>query len=411
MVEVLLDARVAPFRAGGDPFEVIEDGALVIDEGLVVWIGARPQLPKAFLDAPAFELGNRLVTPGLIDCHTHVIFGGDRNKERLERSEGRATYTQQLECGGGVHATVQATRDADQQQLFLQAVARVRAFEARGVTTLEAKSGYGSSPEAELELLRIGRRLGETRKICVRTTLLAGHAYPRDIERFEFVEQICNELLPRAFEESLADAVEVCCDEAIGLDLDDASSILETAYRRKVPTRLQADILSDSAGAALAPAFYARAASHLHYTDSMGAKTLAAGGTAAVLLPFVTADLRPGSLPPVEDLRREGVPIAVATGFNPETAPFIDPLGAARLATEIFGLSAREALLGLTVHAAAALGLRDGQGSIRQGGVADLAIWDVDHPEALLGSPAGLELPTIFVGRRGIIADQVQGAS
>ncbi|ACK86414.1 amidohydrolase family protein [Methylorubrum extorquens] len=407
MTEVLLNGRLAPF-GGGNPFDVIEDGALVVGEGHIRWIGNRRQLPEEFRSCRTHDLGNRLVTPGLVECHTHLIFEGDRGAERVERCQGRATYAEQLERGGAIHSTVRATRNADYNRLYTQANERICAFEARGVTSIEIKSGYGLDIDTELKLLRIGRKLGDLRKISVRTTLLAGHTYPLDVERSDFVELVCDQLLPIAFHEALADAVEVCCDEVVGLDLDDASAILETAYRRKVPTRMQADIFSDSAGAVLAPAFYARAASHLLHTDAMGVKALKAGGTTAVLLPFVTADLEARSRPPVEDLRREGVPIAIATGYNPGTAPIIDPLGAARLAMDTFGLSAGEALLGLTVNAARALGLVHGQGTIRPNGVADLAIWDADHPEALLAHPRGLDSPLVLIGKRGPVAEQLR---
>jgi imidazolonepropionase len=241
-----------------------------------------------------------------------------------------------------------------------------------------------------LKMLRVGRRLGELTPLRIRNTLLAGHVYPADIDREDYVDMVCNRLLPAAYDAHLLDSIEVYCEETIGLSLEDSSTILETAYRKKIPTRLQTDHLSDSAGAALAPSFYAKAAAHLNFTDEIGVQAMASAATTAVLLPGAYLELAQSTPPPVALLRRNRVRIAVATGCNPGTSPLANPLTAAHLACVLFGLSPFEALHGLTTVAARVLSLDDGAGSLAVGSPADLAVWDAEHPEELiywLGAP------------------------
>jgi imidazolonepropionase len=406
--EVLVNMTLARFGEP-DSFGIIRDAAVAVREGRILWIGSQNDLPEEFRSAARHDLCRRLVTPGLIECHTNLIDAGSLESEKQERLRMEATYEQQLARGDAIHATTRLTRAATEEELLESALSRARNFMAQGVTTLEIKSGYGLDLDTELKMLRVAKRLGQQLDLNVVSTLLAGHTYPLDIDHADFVEFVCQSLIPAALDANLADVVEVCCDDLVGLDLDDASTILESAYRRKVPTRMQADFLSDSAGAALAPSFYSKAAAHLLCIDELGVKALAAGGTTAVLLPIAVAELGLIGRPPVEVFRDAGVPIAISTGYNPSTAPIIDPLYAARLAVALFGLTPYEALAGLTRGAARALNLTDGQGDLRVGGVADFAVWDVTSPDELLSITNTSPCLMTLAGRRGALAKQIAG--
>lgn len=405
-VELLVDANMAWLDNRG-VFSTISDAAVALKDGRISWFGAFREIPGEFASAPRVELGRRLLAPGLVECHTHLVHAGDREDERRERARGEATYEEQLARGDGIHATIRETRAVDEAELLELALARARQFAAQGVTSLEIKSGYGMDVATELAMLRVAARVGDGLGLHVMRTLLAGHTYPRDTDHSDFVEFVCQSLLPAARSEALMDAVEVCCDDLVGLDLDDSSTILETAYRWKVPTRMQADFLTDSAGSALAPAFYAKAAAHLLNTDALAIRSLAESHTTAILLPAAVRELGLETRPPVETLREERVPMAVSSGYNPGTAPLPDLLRAARLAIEIFGLTNEEAFAGITRAAAGALGLNDGQGDIRVGGVADFSIWNVTSPQEILGTAETLCCGTL-AAKRGSAAAQLR---
>ncbi|MEW2547874.1 imidazolonepropionase [Streptomyces sp. NPDC047002] len=379
-VATMASATGNPSGADGAGYGLIHDAALVLDGGRVAWVGPRGELPRAWASAEPYSAGGRLVTPGLVECHTHLLFAGDRREEF-----GAAARGEPVPAGGGVHRTVAATWEASEDDILAAALRRARWLVRQGVTTLEVKTGYGLEPGAELRLLRIAERLRAALPVRTLITLLAGHAYPAGADREEYVLRVCDELLPAAIESGVPDFVEVYCEDADGISMEDASTILETAYRRKVPTRLSADRLSDSAGGALAPAFYAKAAAHLVHTDDIAVTAIGRAGTTAVLLPG--AALGPGAddrRPPVGLLRTHGVPMAVSTGCNPGTSPLADPRAAAHLGVSLFGLELPEALHGITSTAARALALADGTGTLAPGAPADLAVWDAAHPAELL---------------------------
>jgi imidazolonepropionase len=388
-------APAAPAPSGQDQdqgYGLIRDAALVIEDEHVAWIGPRSALPDQWRQAGQYPAGGRLITPGLVECHARPLFGDPGRAGQQGRPPGREA--------GAIHAIAAATRAASDEDLLSAAVRRAWWFIRQGVTTLEVKTGYGLDAEGELRLLRIAGQLRDVLPVRVRVTLLAGHAYPpgadSDEDREEYVIQVCDELLPAAIAQGGFDYVEVYCEETAGISMEDASTILETVYRKKIPTRVSADHLSDSAGGALAPAFYAKAAAHLDYTDDIAVEAMGKAGTTAVLVPASVVELRPpGHRPPVELLREHGVPMAVSTGFSPDTAPLADPRAAAHLAWAAYGLTRQEALHGITAVAARALALSDGTGTLAPGSPADLVIWDAAHPEDLihwLGAPVCQEV-------------------
>jgi imidazolonepropionase len=372
-------ATMVPGSAGapGDrdaDYGLIRDAAVVIDSDRVAWVGPRGLLPAQWQQADQYPAAGRLITPGLVECHAHLLFGGDRPEE-----QGAA----------GIRAVAAVTRSASDDDLLSAAVRRAWWLIRQGVTTLEIKTGYGLDTAGELRLLRLAGQLRDVLPVRVRVTLLAGHTYPEGLvgsDREEYVIGICDELLPAALGLGILDEVEVYCEEEGGISMEDASTILETVYRKKVPTRVAADHLSDSAGGALAPAFYAKAAVYLNHTDDIAVIAMGKAGTTAVLVPAAALDPGgPPGQPPVDLLREHQVPIAVSTGLNPLTAPLADPLAAAFLGCTLYGLTRREALHGITATAARALALADGTGTLVAGGPADLVIWDAAGPEDLVG--------------------------
>ena len=383
---IVLDATFATMREcehDDEGYGLIWDGAAIVDQGRIAWMGRRDAIPPEVWNLPTWSAGHRLITPGLVECHSHLIFAGDRRECFAQRAAGRG-YSDVVWEGKGFSATVAATRAASEDELFVEARRRLEWFVASGVTTIEVKSGYGLDVENELKMLQVGRRLGAIGVARVVTTLLAGHLYPFGVDQELFVEAVCNELIPRAHGGGLCDAVEVYCEETIGISLDDASTILEAAYRRKIPTRIIADHLSDSAGAALAPAFYARSAAHLNFTDDVAVEALATTSTTPILLPIPYLELGCHQRPPIERLRECAIPMAVSTGCNPGLSPTTNLLTAAHLACTAFGLSPLEAMRGITVCAARALGLEGFVGELSPGAAADFAIWDAEHPEELI---------------------------
>jgi imidazolonepropionase len=369
---------------GGD-YGLIRDAAVVLENEHVAWLGPRSELPDKWRHAERRDAGGALITPGLVECHTHLLFAGDRRGEFAARAAGGNHVRD------GILATAAATRAASDEALLQAAIRHAWWFIRQGVTTLEVKTGYGLDIDSELRLLRIAGRLRDLLPVQVRVTLLAGHTYPPDTDPEDYIMSVCDELLPAATEQGLFDHVEVYCEETAGISMEDASTILETVYRKKLPTRVSADHLSDSAGGALAPGFYSKAAIHLDYTDDVAVEAMARAGTTAVLVPASALELGPpGHRPPVPLLRDKQVPMAVSTGFDPGTAPFADLRAAAHLACVGYGLTPAEAAGGITSVAARALALGDGTGKLVPGGPADLVIWDAEHPEDLvywLGAP------------------------
>ncbi len=389
---VVRNVHVATLRPGGDPWGEVRRGAVVVRDGRVLWVGPESELP-ASVGAAEDEVdgGGRWLTPGLVDCHTHLVFAGDRAREFEQRLEG-ATYEEIARAGGGILSTVRATREASEDDLTTSAVARLRHLAARGVTAVEIKSGYGLDVDTELRMLRVAHAAAATVGTPVRATLLGMHALPPEYhgDRDGYVDLVCREMVPRAAREGLADAVDAFC-EGIAFTPAECGRVFRVAEEHGLARRLHADQLSDSGGAALAAAHGAASADHLEHASEAGARAMAEAGTIAVLLPGAAYFLREENAPPVEAFRRLGVPMAVASDLNPGTSPLLDPLGALNLACVLFGLTPAEALAGMTRVAARVLGWEAEMGTVEPGKRADLALWSVDHPVELAywmgGSP------------------------
>jgi imidazolonepropionase len=373
--QVLTNARLAP----GAP-----EGAdtLAIGGGTIRWIGAAPALPPAFRDAERVDLGGRLLTPAPIDCHTHLVHGGHRAREFALRLEG-ASYEAIARAGGGILSTVTATRAASEAALVDAALPRLDALIAEGVTTVEIKSGYGLEIDSELRMLRAARRLESLRPVRVRTTWLAAHAVPPEYrDRADaYLDAVCLPGLTAAHAEGLVDAVDGFC-EGIAFTPAQIARVFAAAGALGLPVRLHAEQLSHSGGAALAAAHGALSADHLEFATEADAVAMAAAGTVAVLLPGAFYALRETQVPPVDAFRAQGVPMALATDMNPGTSPLTSILLAMNMGCTLFRLTPDEALLGVTAHAARALGLDD-CGRLAVGLRADLAAWDVGEPAEL----------------------------
>ena len=390
---LLTDARIATMRAGAADYGVIEDGAIALGDGKIVWIGPQSELPENAA-ASTRSLDGHWITPALIDCHTHLVFAGDRSGEFEERLRG-ASYEDIARAGGGIMSTVRATRDASADALYAAALPRVQSLAAEGVGTIEIKSGYGLNIESELKMLAVARRLGEATDVSVRTTLLAAHTVPPEFRdnADAYVDLICDELLPEVVAGNLADAVDAYC-ETIAFSPEQVARLFERATALGLPVKLHADQLSDGGGAALAAQFRALSADHLEYTSAAGVDAMAEAGAVAVLLPGAFLTLGETQVPPINALREKNVPIAIASDCNPGTSPICSLRIGMMLATRLFKLTPEECLAGTTRVAAQALGLDD-RGTLEVGQRADIAIWDVSHPRELaywVGTPQLTEL-------------------
>jgi imidazolonepropionase len=374
-------------------------GAVAVDGDRIAWAGPASALPGRASATVTWSAGGRVVTPGLVDCHTHLLFGGDRSGEWEQRLAG-AGYEAIAAAGGGIGATVRATRAASDAELLDGAATRAAALAARGVTTVEVKSGYGLDLDTELRMLRLARRLPERVPVDVVTTFLGAHAVPPEFDgdAEAYVGFVCDEVLPAVAAEGLADAVDGFC-ERIAFSAGQLDRVLTAAARVGLPVKLHADQLSDGGGAALAARHRALSADHLEHTSPDGVAALAAAGTVAVLLPGAAYVLRDDAAPPVDALRRAGVPMAVATDCNPGTSPLVSLPLAMHLACTRFGLTVAEAVAGATEHAARALGLAGEAGVIAPGARADLVVWDADHPAQVVYW-VGLD-PVAAVVKRG----------
>ncbi len=372
-------ATLAPQRAG---IGLIENAALAVSQGRIVFAGPMSELPAAPRATEQIDLGGRLVTPGLIDCHTHIVFGGERSAEFELRLAG-ADYASIARAGGGILSTVRATRAASDETLLSSAAERLEALMNEGVTTVEIKSGYGLDVPTELRMLRIARSLGRQLPLGVVTTLLAAHALPPDTDRAAYLSEITGELIPRAAAERLADAVDGFC-EHIAFTTAEIRAVFQVAREHGLPVKLHADQLSDGGGASLAAEFEALSADHLEWTSEAGVAALARAGTVAVLLPGAFHFLRERQVPPVAALRRAGVPVALATDCNPGTAPLLSILTAMNIGAVQFGLSVQETVAAVTREAARALGRLSEIGTLEVGKRADLAIWNVERPAELV---------------------------
>jgi len=397
---LLLDATLATFD-GEQPFGLIESAALAIKDERIAWIGATRDLPAAPVDLAANveSLDDALVTPGLIDCHTHLVFGGDRAHEFDLRLNG-ASYEEIARAGGGIASTVAATRAADADELLRQSLPRAQALLRDGVTTLEIKSGYGLDLDTERHMLHVARRIGDVLGMSVRTSFLGLHALPAEYRarREDYVALVCDQMLPKLAAEGLVDAVDAFC-EGIGFSRAETARVFERARELRLPVKLHAEQLSDLDGAALVAAFGGLSADHLEHLSIAGVGAMAAAGTVAVLLPGAFYALRETQLPPVAALRAQRVPIAIATDCNPGTAPLLSLRLAANMACTLFRLTPEEALRGITVHAARALGLAD-RGRLAVGLRADLGVWRARQPAELCYWIGGDLLQATWLGGR-----------
>jgi imidazolonepropionase len=399
---LLTDARLATMRAGDAPYGIIEDAALAVTDARIAWLGPVAELPPNNTRERRSVAGHWL-TPALIDCHTHLVFAGNRAAEFEQRLSG-ASYEEIATAGGGIMSTVRATRDADAETLLEQTTARLALLQAEGCATVEIKSGYGLDVDHELRLLEVVRELDQRSPLSIVSTFLGAHAVPPQFRGDEdaYVDLVCTEMLPAVHERRLADAVDAYC-ESIAFSPEQVARVFETAARLELPVRLHADQLSDCGGAELAAAFGALSADHLEYTHFNGVSALAKAGTVAVLLPGAFLTLGETKLPPVNQLRNENVPIAVATDCNPGTSPLCSIRTAMALATSLFKLTPEECLAGATRNAARALGLDD-RGSLQPGLRADIAVWDVGHPRELSYWIGMNELTDLYVAGRQIEA-------
>ena len=366
----------------GGKYSIIEDAAMVTAGSLIEWIGPRSQAPTADY-AQVHDLQGAWVTPGLIDCHTHTVFGGNRSGEFEQRLEG-VSYAEIAAKGGGIASTVRATRAATQDELFDSAHKRLRSLLRDGVTTVEIKSGYGLDLASERKLLRVIRRLGETLPVSVRATCLAAHALPPEYkDRADaYIDHICNEMLPALAAEGLVDAVDAFC-EYLAFSPEQVERVFIVAQQLGLPVKLHAEQLSSLHGSSLAARYHALSADHLEFMTEEDAIAMAASGTVAVLLPGAFYFLRETQLPPMDALRKHGVKIAIASDLNPGTSPALSVRLMLNMACTLFRMTPEEALAGATQHAATALGMGATHGSLEVGKVADFVAWQIDRPADL----------------------------
>ena len=379
---------------------------IVVQQGRMVWVGPQDAMPAQYQALPRHDGAGRLVTPGLIDCHTHLVYGGERANEFAMRLAG-ASYEEVARAGGGIVSSVRATREASENELVALALPRLEQLLAEGVTAIEIKSGYGLALEHERKQLRAARRLGELCAVTVRTTFLGAHALPPEYagRSQEYTDLVCQVMLPALAAEGLIDAVDVFC-ERIAFSLAETEQVFEAAKALGLPVKLHAEQLSNMEGAALAARYGALSCDHIEHLSEHGIAEMKKAGTVAVLLPGAFYTLRDTKVPPIEELRAAKVPMAVSTDHNPGTSPCLSLLLMANMACTLFRLTVPEALAGITRHAAQALGLQDEQGLIAVGRPANFVLWPVQQAAELaywFGSK-----PDCTVVRQGLIAQQAK---
>ncbi len=379
---LLTDACVATMREGRLPYGQIDNAAVAIADGRIAWVGLASDLPL-YRSKETRSLAGRWITPALIDCHTHLVFGGNRAHEFEQRRQG-ASYEDIARAGGGILSTVNATRAATLEQLCDSAAPRLAALKGEGVATIEIKSGYGLDLDNELKMLRAARMLGERFAMTVVTTFLGAHALPPEYRNRpdDYIDLVCDVMLPAAREAGLVDAVDAYC-ERIAFSSAQVARVFERARSLGLPVKLHADQLSACGGAELAASCGALSADHLEYTTDSGIEAMAAAGTVAVLLPGAFLTLGETRLPPLAALRAHHVPIAIASDCNPGTSPVCSLLASMVLASSLFKMTPEECLAGVTREAARGLGLAGDRGTVEVGKRADLAVWAIDHPREL----------------------------
>jgi len=368
---------LAPGAAPDAPVAAGTEAAIVVAQGAIRWVGERSAVPAEFAALPRHDGRGALVTPGLVDCHTHLVYGGQRANEFAMRLAG-ASYEEVAQAGGGIVSSVRATREADEDTLHAQAAARLEQLLADGVCAIEIKSGYGLSLEHERKQLRVARQLGEAYGVTVRTTFLGAHALPPEYagRSGDYIDLVCREMMPALAAEGLIDAVDVFC-ERIAFSLAETERVFQAAQALGLPVKLHAEQLSDMGGAALAARYGALSCDHVEHLSAEGIAAMREAGSVAVLLPGAYYTLRDTQLPPIEALRAAGVPMAVSTDHNPGTSPALSLLLMVNMACTLFRLTVPEALAGVTVHAARALGLQATHGAIAVGMPANFVLWNV----------------------------------
>ena len=378
---LLTNAKLATLQ-NDDEFGIIDDGVIVLDGDYIAWVGGATELPDTYRDQETRNLGGRLVTPALIDCHTHVVFGGNRAVEFELRLNG-ASYQEVAQAGGGIVSTVTATRAASEDELLADALVRIDAMINEGVTFIEVKSGYGLDRETELKMLRVARQIAKVRPIEIRTSFLGAHAVPAEYkERADaYIDDVCIPTLRIAHAEGLVDAVDGFC-EGIAFDPNQIARVFTVAKELGLPVKLHSEQLSNIGGTQLAAQYGALSADHVEYATEVDAKALASAGTVAVVLPGAYYTLRETQTPPIQAFRNHGVPMALATDCNPGSSPLTSALLTMNMACTLFRMTPLEALLGMTAHAAKALG-EVNRGRITATAPADLCVWDVEHPAEL----------------------------
>lgn len=382
-LRVWRNARLATLADGAAGLGVVEKGAIVARDGIIVHAGPEAGMPAA-IGATVVDCEGRWITPGLVDCHTHLVYAGNRANEFEMRLAG-ATYEEVARAGGGIVSSVKSLRAASEDDLVAQTLPRLDALLAEGVTTVEVKSGYGLDADNEKKSLRAARRLAEERPVTVRTTCLAAHALPPEAkgDKDAFIDLVAGTILPEVAAAKLADAIDGFC-EGIAFSPDQIARVFDKAMALGLPVKLHADQLSNLHGAALAARYGALSADHLEYTDEAGAQAMAQAGTIATILPGAYYFIRETKKPPVELFRRHGVKMAVATDSNPGTSPLTSLLLTMNMAATLFGLTVDECIAGVTREAARALGLLGKTGTLEAGKSADLAIWDIERPAELV---------------------------
>jgi len=380
--KVFINAQIATMTSSS-PYGLIPNGAIAVLNGKIDWVGPATDLPVKYQIWKQEDVNQRLITPALIDCHTHLIYGGNRAQEFEMRLRG-ASYEDIAQAGGGIVSTVQQTRNLSEDQLIQNALPRLDHFIAEGVTTLEIKSGYGLTIEDELKMLRAARRLETLRPIRIKTTFLGAHAVPQEYKgnADAYLDEVCLPALTQAAKEGLVDAVDAFC-ETIGFTLAQVRRVFALSKELNLPVKIHAEQLSDQKGAILASSFHALSADHLEYLSLDGIKAMKNSQTVAVLLPGAFYTLRETKRPPVDDLRKNGVPMAIASDCNPGSSPLTSLLLCLNMACTLFRMTPEEALMGVTRHSAQALGLSDKLGTLETGKTADLAVWNVEHPNEL----------------------------
>ena len=379
---LFVDLNAATMGESDAPYGLIKDAAIDVMDGVIEWVGPAASLPDMYISLDRTSLGGRLLTPGLIDCHTHIVHGGDRAVEFEMRLNG-ASYEEVARAGGGIVSTVTATRNATEDQLLQDALRRVDVLIAEGVTTIEIKSGYGLDTETELRMLRVARAVMANRPIRVKTTFLGAHATPAEYEGRDdvYIDEVCIPALRAAHAEGLVDVVDGFC-EGIAFDTTQIARVFDVAVELGLPVKLHAEQLSNLGGAKLAASYGALSADHIEYLDEDGVKALADAGTTAVILPGAFYTIRETQAPPIALLRKHGVPMAIATDVNPGSSPLNSLLLALNMGCTLFRMTPEEVLRGATQNAARALGLKD-VGIIKAGMRAELAVWDIKHPAEL----------------------------